>query len=555
MSHEEEKIRIYLNGEDLMIEKGSKIEELVKGRRGKKDSIIVAAIVNNELRELTYPIEQECDIKFVDLTCEDGIRIYQRSLNFLLVKAVHDLFPEREIQICHSVSRGIYFEMPDYEVTPEDAQKIEKRMRELVDMNKRFMKVTVPIDEARKIFLKRGREDRYRAIEYREKDYVSLYILDDFEDYFYGYMVPSSGYLKLFAVEAHNGGIVLIMPKTDSPAALPDVPVPEKLFNIFTEYSNWIDILDVEDVGRLNDIMDSGRLGELILISEALHEKKIASIADMIKLNQPRKKVILIAGPSSSGKTTFAQRLSIQLRVNGLVPLNISTDNFFVDKTRTPRDEEGKPDYESLETVDVELFNRDVNTLLEGGEVELPTFNFSTGKREYNSGKLKLLDGQVLVIEGIHALNPRLTSEIREENKFKIYVSAITSMRIDMHNRIPTTDLRLLRRIVRDNRFRGTPVPQTIDMWPGVRTGEERNIFPFQEEADVMFNSSLVYELLVIKTVALPLLQKVTQDMPQYAEARRLIEFLSYFLSAPSDLVPLNSILREFLGGSIFKTN
>lgn len=550
----DQEIRIHLNGQELWVEKGIRIEELVRGQRGKKNALIVAALVNHEIKELTFQIEQECNITFVDLSSEDGIRIYQRSMKFLLIKAFHDLFPEKEIQIRHSVRKGIFFEIVDGEVTASEVERIEQRMHELVEANKRFMKVIVSIEDARKIFLKRGREDRYRAIEYREKDYVTLYIFDDMEDYFYGYMVPSSGYLTLFRLEADNGGIILVMPKKENPTELPNVPLPRKLFNIFTEYSNWISILGVEDVGKLNDVVETNRVTQLVLVAEALHEKKIASIADMIKQNQPQKKVILIAGPSSSGKTTFAQRLSIQLRVNGLVPLNISVDDYFVDKTRTPRDEEGKPDYEALETVDLELFNKDLNTLIAGGEIKLPTFNFKTGMREYNGKTLKLLEGQVLVIEGIHALNPRLTSEVSAENKFKIYISAITSMRIDQHNRIPTTDLRLLRRIVRDNRYRGTPAPQTIDMWPNVRRGEEKNIFPFQEEADVMFNSSLIYELLMLKPVALPLLQAITRDMPQYSEARRLIEFLSYFLSVPGDQVPSNSILREFLGGSVFNT-
>ncbi|HBR03849.1 MAG TPA: AAA family ATPase [Ruminiclostridium sp.] len=548
----EREIKVNLDGRDVWVEEGTKIEELIHGQKGKKNSVIVAARVNNEIKELTFPIEEKCTIKFVDLTSEDGVRIYQRSLKFLLIKAIHDLFPDKEVQVRHSVSRGIFFEFLDYQAAPEDVERIGERMRQLVDMDKKFLKVVVSIEDARKIFLKRGREDRYRAIEYREKDYVSLYIFDDIEDYFYGYMVPSAGYLQLFKVEAHNGGIVLVLPKKENPTRLPDTPIPEKLFNVFKEYTDWIDILDVEDVGRLNDAVDSGRIDELVLVAEALHEKKIASIADMIKSCQPRQKVILIAGPSSSGKTTFAQRLSVQLRVNGIVPLNISVDDYFVDKTRTPRDEEGKPDYEALETVDLELFNKDLNTLIEGGEIELPTFNFKTGEREYNGQKMKLKEGQVLVIEGIHALNPRLTSEVKAENKFKIYISAITSMRIDMHNRIPTTDLRLLRRIVRDNRYRGTPAPKTIDMWSSVRRGEERNIFPFQEEADAMFNSSLIYEIAMLKPFALPLLQNITKDMPEYSEARRLTEFLSYFLPASHDRVPGNSILREFLGGSVF---
>ncbi len=364
-------------------------------------------------------------------------------------------------------------------------------------------------------------------------------------------MVPSTGYLKLFGLAAENDGIVLIVPKKENPTQLPDVTLPKQLFDVFTEYTNWIRILGVEDVGMLNDVVKSGRIHDFILISEALHEKRIANIADMI-VNQ-KKRIILIAGPSSSGKTTFARRLGIQLKVNGIKPLTISVDDYFVDKTRTPLDEEGKPDYESLETVDLDFFNKSMNALLKGEEIDVPTFNFITGKREFNGRKMKLDEGCAVIIEGIHALNPRLTSDIDDADKFKIYISAITSMRIDQHNRIPTTDLRLLRRMVRDNLFRGTSAPETIDMWPAVRRGEERNIFPFQQEADAMFNSSLIYELLVMKGHALPLLSAITKDMPQYSEARRLIEFLSYFLQIPADDIPPNSILREFLGGSCFK--
>ena len=547
----DQRIRITLNGHELTVEKGTRIEDLVRGMEGKKGAQIVAAVVNNEIRELTYPIEQESVITTVDLSDPDGIRIYQRSLKFLLIKAVHDLFPDKELQVRHSVRRGVFFEVVDYKVTPEDVERLEKRMRQLVEEDHRLVKRVVPIDEARRIFLEQGREDRYRALEFREKDYVSLYTFDDIEDYFYGYMVPSTGYLKLFGLAAENDGIVLIVPRIENPTRLPDLTLPKQLFDVFTEYTNWIRILGVEDVGRLNEVVKNGRIHEFILISEALHEKKIAQIADMIVSR--KKRIILIAGPSSSGKTTFAKRLAIQLRVNGIMPLNISVDDYFLEKDRTPLDEDGKPDYEALEAIDLELFNRDMNALLKGEEIDVPTFNFITGKREFNGRRIRLDDGGAVIIEGIHALNPRLTSGIDDADKFKIYISAITSMRIDQHNRIPTTDIRLLRRMVRDNLFRGTTAPETIDMWPSVRRGEERNIFPFQHEADAMFNSSLIYELLVLKGYALPLLGAITRDMPQYSEARRLIEFLSYFLQVPADDIPPNSILREFLGGSCFQ--
>ena len=415
-------INVEVDGQIESIEKGTIIEQIVNGRRGKKDSLIVAALVDNEIRELTYPIEEECSIKFVDMTSQDGIRIYQRSLKFVLIKAVYDLFPEREIQIRHSVRRGVFFEILDYCVTDEDASKIEKRMHELIEQNIPFKKETLSIDEAREYFLKNGRDDRYRVIANREKDYVSLYIFDGIEDYFYGYMVPSSGYLESFAVEADNGGIVLILPKKENPNQLPDVSIPRKLFNIFTEYGDWINILGVEDVGRLNEVVESGRLKELVLIAEALHEKKIAMIADMIKQQQPKKRLIMIAGPSSSGKTTFAQRLSIQLKVNGLVPINISVDDYFVNKSQTPLDEDGKPDYECLESVDLQLFNDNINRLISGEEVEIPSYNFKTGKREYNGRKLKMNEGNVLVIEGIHALNPGLTNRMTQPTSL-IFIS------------------------------------------------------------------------------------------------------------------------------------
>jgi len=390
------------------------------------------------------------------------------------------------------------------------------------------------------------------VIKYREKPYVTFYKFDDMEDYFYGFMVPSSGYLKQFRLEYDNGGIVLISPKITNPNTLEEHNIPKKLFQIFSEYRQWVNILGVDNVGKLNDIVEAGKANEFIRISEALHEKKIARIADMIAERKDRVRVILIAGPSSSGKTTFAQRLSIQLRVNGLIPVNISTDDYFVEKDKTPLDEYGEPDFEALEAVDLKLFNEHLNSLIKGEEVSIPTFNFLTGKREYHNRKIRLDEGHVLIIEGIHGLNPKLTEEVDEDSKFKIYISAITSMRIDKHNRIPTTDLRFIRRIVRDNKFRGCPAYKTIDLWPSVRRGEERNIFPFQEQADVMFNSSLIYELGVLKTLAVPLLSEIRPEQPQYSESRRLIEFLSYFLSINSDEIPTNSILREFIGGSCF---
>jgi uridine kinase len=545
-------IPVTVEGIPSAVASGTTLESLAAGRKGTSGALIVAAFLNNEIRELTYEVKEPCSIRFVDLSSEDGIRIYQRSLKFLLIKGLHDCYPDRDVAIRHSVSKGIFFDVVGPPLGPEEVRHLERHMRELVARDVPFEKVIVSLDEARRIFLSSGREDRDRAVRNREKDYVSLYLFEDVEDYFYGYMVPGSGYLKLFELEAAEGGIVLVIPKKEKPDRLPEGKIPGKLFNIFAEYTNWIHILGVDDVGHLNERVKNGQTNDFIRIAEALHEKKIASIADQVKQDAGRVRIILIAGPSSSGKTTFAQRLSVQLRVNGIMPVNISVDDYFVNQDATPRDESGNPDFEALECVDLPLFNRDLQMLADGGEIIVPAFNFTTGKREYLGRKLKLEPGQVMVVEGIHALNPRLSDAIRDESKFRIYVSAITSMQIDRHNRIPTTDLRLIRRLVRDHRTRGAGAPKTLGMWASVRKGEELNIFPYQELADVMFNSSLIYELGVMKQYALPLLQGLEPDLPVYSEARRLIEFLSYFENIGTEEIPRTSILREFIGGSSF---
>lgn len=545
-------VTITVEGKKYSIIKGTSLEKVKNDYFSEGKAIVVAAYVNNKIKELTYPITEECNVSFVDLSTADGVRIYQRSLVFLLVKSFHDIFPDETIEVCHSVSKGLFFECSVEDLNEEDVQKIEDRMRNMVNMNLPFEKKTMPTEKAKQIFLDKNRIDKYGAIKYREKPYVSFYKFDDMEDYFYGFMVPSSGYLTLFRLEFDNGGIVLISPRITNPNTIEEHDIPQKLFQVFSEYRQWVSVLGVDNVGKLNDIVEAGKADEFIRISEAIHEKKIARIADMIYDKKDKLKVILIAGPSSSGKTTFAQRLSIQLRVNGLFPVNISLDDYFIDKDKTPLDEYGEPDFEALEAIDLKLFNQQLNSLINGEEVSIPTYNFLTGKREYNNRKLKLAEGQVLVIEGIHGLNPRLTEEVSEDSKFKIYISAITSMRIDKHNRIPTTDLRFIRRIVRDYSFRGCPAETTIDLWPSVRRGEEKNIFPYQEQANVMFNSSLIYELGVLKTLAVPLLSEIKPNQPQYSESRRLIEFLSYFLNIDSDEIPPNSILREFIGGSCF---
>ncbi|MCX7747660.1 MAG: nucleoside kinase [Clostridia bacterium] len=543
----------FSDGIEKNIPEGTSLLELSKDYEDKYKSSIVAAKVNNDIKELSYQLQSSCKVDFIDMSNEDGMRIYRRSLYFLLIKAAHDLFPERKVVISHSISKGIYCEIRgDQELNEENVNQLEVKMRELVGLKLPFIKRIMSSEEAKDIFMKSGRMDRYHAIEHRRKPYVTIYNCGGLDDYFYGYMVPHTGYIQHFSLKHYTPGLILLFPDKTNPNKLPEFKEQKKLFNIFMEYKKWGRILGIENVGALNDIIKEVGVGDLIRISEALHEKKIAQIADMIKNSEHKKRVILISGPSSSGKTTFAQRLAIQLRVNGLKPVNISLDDYFVDRESTPKDEDGDYDFEALEAIDVKLFNEHLAALIDGKEVEVPIFNFPRGCRECTGKKMQLRNDQLMIIEGIHGLNEKLTATIPKESKFKIYVSALTSMNIDDHNRIQTTDTRIIRRIVRDFQFRGSSAISTIKRWPSVRRGEEKNIFPFQEEADIMFNSSLIYELSVLKMLAEPLLADVDISYPEYSEARRLIEFLSYFLPIDTKEIPANSIIREFVGGSCF---
>ncbi|MCX8128510.1 MAG: nucleoside kinase [Clostridia bacterium] len=544
---------VFQDGKEKDVPEGISLIELSREYEGKYSSPIVAAKVDNDIKELNFQLSEPCKVEFIDMTYEDGMRIYRRSLYFILIKAVKDLFPGRKVSISHSISKGLYCEVKgDKTLSEDEVNMLEKRMCEIVNAKIPFVKQVLSKEDAKEFFIKGGREDRYHAIEYREKPYVTIYSCEGVYDYFYGYMVPDTSYIKLFSVKYHAPGLIILFPEKSNPCVLPEFKEQKKLFNIFIEYKRWNHILGVENVGALNDIIKGGGIGDFIRISEALHEKKIAQIADMISNSKEKKKVVLISGPSSSGKTTFANRLAIQLRVNGIKPITISLDDYFVNREDTPRDESGDYDYEALEAIDVKLFNQHLADLVSGRQVEVPVFNFPSGCRESKGRNLCIADDQVMVIEGIHGLNEKLTSTIPRESKFKIYVSALTSMNIDDHNRIPTTDTRVIRRIVRDFQFRGCSALNTLKRWPSVRRGEIRNIFPFQEEADIMFNSSLIYELGVLKTLAEPQLTKVDSAQPEYSEAKRLIEFLSYFLPIDSKDIPNNSIIREFIGGNVF---
>lgn len=528
--------------------------ELARAYEEKSKYRAACAIVNNNLRELTYTLNEDAEVEFLNLSTEVGMKIYVRTLTFLFIKACHDIFPDCRVHIEHSLGNGLYCEVYRKEsLDEEDVEKIEIRMRELVDADIPIKKQKMPTEEAALYFKKMGWEDKVRVLRYRKAPFVNLYELDGLKDYFYGYMLPSTGYLKWFELKFYLPGVILQFPSRSNPVEVAPYREQAKLARVFREAEQWAHILNVADVGALNDFITSGKSGEIIRIAEALHEKKIAQIADTIYENRDKMRLILIAGPSSSGKTTFAQRLMVQLRVNGLRPVSISLDDYLLERDKTPLDEEGKPDFEALEAIDLRLFNQQLTRLIQGREVLLPKFNFHTGKREYQSMPIKIEKDQPIIIEGIHGLNERLTSSIPKENKFKIYVSALTQLSIDNHNRISTTDTRLLRRIVRDSWARSADAKRTISMWPSVLKGAEKNIFPYQEEADAIFNSAMVYELAVLKKYAEPLLKKIKSTEPEYITAKHLLKFLDYFVPIIDERdIPLTSIIREFIGGSCF---
>lgn len=515
---------------------------------------ILGARVNNQLAELDYEIFKPKMVEFIDFTNIDGFRMYQRSLSFVLMKAVSDLFPNKNLKIEHSISGGFYCELEgeNFVLSAENVVDIAEKMREIIKADLKFIRNEIPTSKAIELFEKNNLPEKARLFKSRERLYSSVYELGDKIDYFYGYLVPSTGYLEFFDLLPYYDGMLLRFPTREKFEDLDNIVYQEKLFDIFQEYKNWGEVLGVKTVGHINEAVKKGNAGELIKISEALHEKKVAGIADIIN-NRKETKVILVAGPSSSGKTTFSKRLSVQLIVSGLKPIQISLDNYFVNREDTPKDETGEYDFEAFEALDTKTFNQNLLDLIAGKEIDMPLFSFETGKRYYNNNKMKISDEHIIIIEGIHALNPRLSALIDNKYKFKIYVSALTQIGIDWHNRIPTTDNRLLRRIIRDNRYRGYSALDTLRRWASVRRGEERNIFPFQEEADIMFNSALLFELGVIKRYAEPLLKQIDETQHEYSEAKRLLKFLSYFDAIPDEEIPPTSILREFLTGSSFK--
>ena len=514
----------------------------------------LGAMVNNELKELSFDVYKPKTIRFIDITDIDGMRMYVRSLSFVLLKAAKELFPAAVLTIEHSVSNGYYCEIENLktELNDEIVKKITAQMQQIVRADIPFVRKEVRTEDAIEIFKQNNFTEKAKLFESRQTLYTSVYYLDKQADYFYGHLLPSTGYLKVFGLVKYYDGMLLMRPNRTQPHKLEKLIMQEKMFDIFREYKSWGEILKIGTIGNINQKVEQNQAGELIKIAEALHEKKIAQIADLISKERQKKRIVLISGPSSSGKTSFSKRLSIQLKINGLKPVGLSLDNYFVNREDTPLDAQGDYDFEALEAIDIQLFNKHLIQLLNGEEIELPKFSFAEGRKKYDGTTLKIDSQNIILIEGIHALNPKLTSQIDKTLKYKIYVSALTQMGIDGHNRIPTTNNRLIRRMIRDNKYRNNSALSTLRRWGSVRRGEQKNIFPFQEEADVMFNSALVFELGVLKRYAEPLLKEVQKNQPEYAEALRLLKFLSYFLPIPDTEIPPTSILREFLGGSSF---
>ena len=517
---------------------------------------IISAKVNNVSEGLNFKLYNNKDVEFLDVRDMSGMRTYVRSLCFILCKAVADIYPVGTIRLEHPVSRGYYCNLNiGKPITEEDISRIRARMHEIVDSDIPFRRQECHTTKAMSLFNNRGMYDKVKLLETSGRLYTVYYTLGDTIDYYYGNLVPSTGYIKVFDIIKYYDGILLRIPSREDPTRLDDFVRQDKMLDVFKQHLHWMDILGMSNVGDLNEVVNSGRATEVINVSEALQEKIFSNIADRIAERQSGPnpvKLVLISGPSSSGKTTFSKRLSIQLMANGIKPYPVSLDNYFVERTETPRDAKGDYDYESLYAIDLELFNSQLNDMLAGKEVSLPTYNFLTGKKEYRGDKLRLTDNMVLILEGIHGLNQALTPHVPEANKFRVYVSALTSISLDDHNWIPTTDNRLLRRIIRDFNTRGYSARETIRRWPTVRAGEDKWIFPYQENADVMFNSALLYEFAVLKRYAEPILSSVPQNCAEYAEAYRLLKFLNYFVQIRDNEIPPTSLLREFLGGSSF---
>ena len=558
MSEQSVKIICRNTNQTLDVTVGSTLEEVFQQTGLTMDFGPVSAKVNNKVEGMHYRIYKQKTIEFLDLRSSSGIRAYTRTLFFVLCKAAHDLWPQCRVMIDIPISNGYYVDIErkdeqgnKIEITPDDIAELRERMTAIIAADHSVHRYEATTEEAIEMFRKEGSMSKVKLLEYSGRLYTTYYDLDGYKDYYYGSLLASTGKLHLFGLEYYYNGILLRIPSRDNPAKLGAFIRQDKMFDIFQEHHKWQEILRVRTVGDLNAAIEHGHTNSLIQISEALQEKKIAMIADEIA-HRKGVRMVLIAGPSSSGKTTTCKRLSVQLAVNGIQPIGISLDDYFLDREQTPLDENGDYDFEHLHALNIPLLNEQMNALFRGEEVELPRYNFQKGKSERSGKKLKLKGNEILVVEGIHALNPELTAQIPDEQIYRIYASALTTILLDSHNYIPTTDNRLLRRIIRDHKYRGVSAKDTIHRWPSVRKGENRWIFPFQENADVMFNSAMLFELAVIKKQAEPLLEEVSENCEEHAEAYRLLKFLRYIKPIPEDQIPPTSLLREFLGGSSF---
>ncbi len=546
-------IRCKNNKKSLKVPMGSTLSDIFKEINLQMPYGPVSAKVNNKVEGLHYRVYHNKDVEYLDLHTQSGIRTYTRSLFLVLCKAVHDLYSRSEVIIDIPVSNGYYCNLKlGHAITAEDVNRIRTRMQEIVNAHLPIQRFETTTEEAIDMFSKLGDEQKAKLLKSSGTLYTVYYVLDDYKDYYYGSMLTNTSQLYLFGLEPYFDGVLLRIPSVQDPSQLGALIRQDKMFEVFKEHHRWQSLLGIKTVGDFNEAVGNGEATNLINVSEALQEKKISQIADKIAAKKDIK-VVLIAGPSSSGKTTFCKRLSVQLLASGVKPVQISLDDYFVNREETPKDEQGEYDYESIYALNIPLINEQFNALFNGQEVELPKYNFQTGSSEKSGNKLRLEENNVLVVEGIHALNPTLTAQIPDDKKFKIYASALTTILLDNHNYIPTTDNRLLRRIVRDYKYRGCSAQETIRRWPSVRAGENKWIFPYQEQADVMFNTAMLFELAVIKPQAEEVLEQVPENCEEYAEAYRLRKFLKYFSPLPFRALPPTSLLREFLGGSSFK--
>ena len=547
-------MEIQFNDKIIKTEEKKKISELLKEEIEKSKYTVIAAKFNNEYVNLDYIVEEDGKIELIDISSREGMKVYTRTLTFILGKAFEKLYPNKKLNANYQLSTAMFYDILDMEVTEELVENIQKEMKEIIEKDLPIEQVIMNRKQATDFFSINDTSKGRLQLDLENNDKIYMYYCENYFNYCYGTLANRTGCVKKFEVAKYNDGFIIRYPSHKEPNHIAKFIKTKKLFWAIDEYEEIHRILNAERVFKLNDAIKENRIKEIILLAEALHEKKIANIADNIAKNK-NIKMILIAGPSSSGKTTFAQRLGIQLRLNRLKPVTISVDNYFVERKDTPRDENGELDFECIEAIDLELFNSHLTKLLNGEEVEMPEFDFIEGTKRYNGKKIKLAEDEVLVIEGIHCLNDKLTSKIPAEQKYKVYISALTVLNLDRFNRISTTDTRLIRRIVRDNQFRGYSAKHTIRTWNKVNEGEEKNIFPFQEEANFIFNTSLIYELCALKPIAMPLLEEITKEDEEHAEAQRLINMLKYFESIPNDYVPMNSLLKEFLGGGAFDVN